>query len=288
MYNNKYFIRRYSVKRIIEELKCLKEKYNLNFFNFQDEDFLFCSVDTLREFSGAYKREIELPFIAATNPKSVTEEKAKLLKEMDCRSITVGIENGDINIRKNILKRADSSEDVIKAFFILEKAGIRVSAYNLLGIPFESRKSYEATIELNRKANVQYPFIGFFYPFEGTELREIAIKEGLFNSESDGHARYFRNKPALHFNNLTETELIQMRNVFVLYIKLPKCYEIYIKRSEIQDSIGIALRKKLLKIYEKTIWFNNGTYVDDGLKEFYIKELENIISHKNSQVKTTS
>lgn len=283
MYDNKYFMRRYSVKRIIEELKHLTERYGLAFFKFHDEDFLMRPIENLRELSEAYRQEVNIPFVIETNPKSVTEQKVKLLKDMNCVSASIGIETGDSNLRRGLLKRVDSEADVIRAFSLFAESDIRTSSFNMLGIPFESRESYRSTIELNRKANAQYPNIGFFYPFEGTELREISIKEGFFNPKDEEKIVYQRDKPALHFDNLSEEELIEMRNVFVLYVKLPKCYEPFIRRSENQDDLGVELRRKLLEIYDKTVWSNDAWYIDDGSEANYLNELNEILRKHGSK-----
>lgn len=277
LYNNRYFMRRYSIKRIIEELKYLKEKYSLEFIKFHDEDFLMRPLENLRELSDAYRQEVAIPFVIETNSKSVTEDKVRLLKNMNCVSASLAIETGDPNLRKDLLKRVDSEEDIVRAFSLLKEAGIRTSSFNMLGIPFESRETYRRTVELNRKADVQYPNANFFYPFEDTELREVSIKEGFFDPEDQERIVYTRDKPALHFKNLSEKELIEMRNVFVLYIKLPKDYEPFIRRSETTDTLGSELRKKLLEIYDKTVWNNDGWYIDDGLMDSHLKELNEIL-----------
>jgi hypothetical protein len=75
---------------------------------------------------------------------------------------------------------------------------------------------------------------------------------------------------------LNEKQLIEMRNVFVLYVKLPKIYKTFIERSETQDTIGIKIRKKLLEIYDKTVWKNDGWFVDDGFEGYYLKDLATI------------
>ena len=94
MYENvgKYPMRRYSVPRIIAELKYLKEKYKLEFFKFFDEDFLMRPLENLRELSDVYRREVNVPFAIETNPRSVSEERVELLKNMNCASAALGIE----------------------------------------------------------------------------------------------------------------------------------------------------------------------------------------------------
>ena len=278
LYNGKYLMRRYSVKRVIDELKYLKDKYKLNFFRFHDEDFLMRPLQNLRELSEAYRQEINVPFVIETNSKSVTEEKVEYLKNMNCVSASVAIETGDPQLRKELLKRVDTEEDIVKAFSLLNNAGIRTSAFIMFGVPFETRATYQKTIELTKKANVQYPSTGFFYPFEGTELRNIAIKEGFFDPDNKTTLVYQRDVPALQTPELSREELIEMNNVFVLYVKLPECYRLFIERSEKTDRIGINLRKKLLEVYDNTVFVNNGWYINDGKENTYLEELHALLN----------
>lgn len=279
-YKNRYFLRRYSTDRIIAELKYLKDKYNLELFRFLDEDFLMRPVDTLLELSRAYRQDIGVPFILETNPRSVSKEKVLLVKEMGCVSASIAIENGDFNLRKKILKRVDSKEDILRAFLLFKEAGIRTSSFNMLGVPFETRDTYMKTVELNRQAKVQYPGIGFFYPFEGTELRKLSIEQNLFDPRDSEKMVYRSDRPALRFLNLAEEELIQMRNVFTLYVKLPKHYWPFIRRCENLDNVGLALRKELSEIYKNTVWQNDGWYKADGCNSLYIKNLNKILNDK--------
>ncbi len=276
LYENHYHLRRYGTERIIRELQFLKDQYHLDFIKFHDEDFLMRPLDNLQEFSDAYQERVNVPFVIETNPKSVTEKKVALLKKMNCVSASVAIETGDPDLNKNVLHRVNTDADVIKAFSLLKNAGIRTSAFIMLGIPFETRRTYQKTIELTKRANVQYPNVGFFYPFEGTELRRIAISNGFFDPDSNNEIVYRRDRPALTFEEFSDHELIEMRNVFVLYVKLPKCYEPFIRRSERSDAIGIRLRNHLLNIYDRTVWANDGWYRDDGMKESDLQELREI------------
>lgn len=272
-----YFIRRYSNNRIIAELKFLKEKYGLEVFKFFDEDFLARPLENLKELSEAYQKEVKIPFFIETNPKTVTKEKVELLKQMNCVSVSMGVEAGS-SMRKSLLGRVDTDQEVVRAFYLFKKAGIRTVAFNMLGLPFETRKTYEKRIELNKKANPQYPQIFFFFPFEGTLLRDISIKEGYYNPNDEVTAVYRYDKPALKFKGLRDEELLEMLKVFILYIKLPKEYSRFIRRSETQDEMGMELRKKLLEIYDNTVWKNDGWYLNDGKQSQYISELKGLMN----------
>lgn len=274
IYHNKYFVRRYSIGRIIAELKYLKERYSLEFFKFHDEDFLMRPLQNLAELGEAYRSEVNLPFVIETNPKSVTPEKVRCLKEMNCVSASLGVETGDNDLRKNLLGRADSETDIIRAFGLLNDAGIRTSSFIMLGIPFETRETYETTIRLLKQARVKNPCTGFFFPFEGTELRKTAINEGFYDP---GQERVFkRNEPSLRFPHLCKSELIEMRHVFNLYVKLPEEFKPYIRRSETLDGTGRQLRTRLIQIYDDTVFANDGFYRDNGLMRAYLKDLEAI------------
>jgi radical SAM superfamily enzyme YgiQ (UPF0313 family) len=279
-HGRQYKVRRFSVDRIVGELKSQKEKYGLEFMKFCDENFLLAPVEYLREFAAKYSEQVVIGFTTACHPKLITEEKINLLKEAGCVSLSIGIETGDGEYRRKILNRTDSIEDVERAFRLAEEAGIRTMAFNMMGLPFYTREIYDETIRLNRRAGVKYPTVSFFFPFMGTKLREVAIENNFYNAGMDkGNPNMKIGTPSLVFEDFTEEQLKQMFGVFALYVKLPECYHKYIRRSESTDLVGVRLRDKLIEIYERTVWKDNrGTYVDDGKSELYLSELEDILS----------
>ncbi len=148
----------------------------------------------------------------------------------------------------------------------------------MLGLPFETRETYFKTVELNRKADVQVPQIGFFFPFEKTKLRETAIENGFYDPKNE--QIYDPDKPALHFKSLSEQDLKILRKRFVLYVKLPKDFWPFIERSEKTDEIGRALEKRLFEIYNTCVFEHDGWYNDEGKLEKYLSELKTIVGEK--------
>ncbi len=267
-----YKVQCYSPRRIIDELKELVKTYKIEFLKFHDEDFLLKPAAYLEELADLYAKEIGIPFTCMANSKLVTPRGVELLKKMNCVSVSLGIETGDQKIRKEILNRRDTEEEIIRAFALLKKAGIRTLAFNMIGLPFETRETYMKTVELNRRADVQVPQIGFFFPFKRTRLRDIAIENGFYDPADE--KIYDPDKPALHFKNLSEQELKIMRKRFALYVKLPKEFWPFIERSENLDETGRALEKRLYEIYDKCVFGNDGWYNDGGKLNDYISELE--------------
>ncbi|MBI5725994.1 MAG: B12-binding domain-containing radical SAM protein [Planctomycetes bacterium] len=267
-------LRSYSAGRIIGELWQLAEKWRLEFFKFHDEDFCLKPLNFFRELSDRYRREINIPFTCMANARSVTSAKVELLAAMNCRSISLGFETGSEKIRREVLKRAESSEQIVKATELLNGAGIRTTSFNMLGLPFESRQTFFETVELNRRSGVLWPNVNFFFPYEGSELRRLAVENGFFDDSSD--AVYMSDRPTLKLPGISEQELVTLRERFVLYVKLPRSFWPHIERSEKPDQVGKNLTEKLYQIYERTVQANAGRWPDSIDAGPLLQELEKI------------
>lgn len=205
----KGYIRRYGAKRITDELQTLTVMYDLNFWKFHDEDFLLKPIKYLEELAQEYALKVDLSFTCMVNAKSVTERKVELLKNMGCVSVSMGIETGDTVMRRT-LNRRETPEDIINAVKILHDYGIRVSTFNMIGLPFEDERTIQATIELNRAAGVKYPNISLFIPLEGTRLYDIAVKYRMY----EPGAELRTDKPTLKLNSINEKKIMYYYNNF--------------------------------------------------------------------------
>ena len=253
-HGQRFKLRRYSVGRIMDELEHQKATFGIQLYKFCDENFLLVSTAYLEDFADQYANRIGLPFTTACHPKLATKPKMDLLKKAGCVSLSMGIESGNSDYRKDVLNRPDGTDDIKRAFKLAKDAGIRTMAFNMMGLPFYTREIYEDTIRLNREAGVEYPTASFFYPFKGTRLRDVSIKNNFYDPKMDQLNPHMRMAPSLIGGDLTTDQLKTMFNVFVLYIKLPKCYHEFVKRSETKDDVGEELRAELLKIYDDIVW----------------------------------
>ena len=169
----------------IRQIKELKKRYSFEFIRFWDEDFTLFSAKYLSELAALYKEEIALPFLIYADTRTITEEKIEYLKEMGCATIAMGIESGNYWMRKYVLKRDVSDEKILEKFALVKKSGIRVTSYNMLGLPFETRNMAFDTIKLNRVVSADTSSVWPFKPFPKTELAELAAAYGMIVKRLD-------------------------------------------------------------------------------------------------------
>lgn len=236
-----------SVDKAIDEVKKLTKEFNIGLIKFWDENFLGFKKNST-DFLKRYIEEVGLPFMIQTRPEGLTEEFAQLLKKANCVNLSLGIESGNENTRRNFLKRYPRNEDIIRGFKIARKYGLRTTAFIILGLPNEARKEVFDSINLVRECQPSVVNTFLLYPYKGTEIREWCIKNGWLDPNSrqeyvDTHQGYILKNP-----NFTEDDLQTLRKVFSLYVYTdPKYYSI-IERAEKDELLYSFLNELYAKI----------------------------------------
>ena len=161
-----------------------------------------------------------MPFWCQVRVEGVDEENAKLLEDAGCVSVSAGIESGSEQFRRKMLHRAMSNEALIKAFHLLKKTKMQVSANSIIGFPEETRELIFETIEINRIVNPDNIMIHVFNPYRGTSLYDISVKEGYI--PQDHMAGDYRVDFTLDMPQLSREEVLGLHRTFALYCKFPK------------------------------------------------------------------
>ena len=236
-----------SIERIYKEMKYQTSKFDVSFFYFNSETFLTMSVEKLKEFAEMYS-EFNLPFWCQTRIETISDEKIKILKEMNCDRISIGIEHGNEEFRKKILHKNFTNKQVIDAFKTFDKYGINVSVNNIIGFPEETRELVFDTINLNRQINSDSVNGFVFQPYSGTYLREYCVKRGYLSSDSTDIDNPIGSS-VLTMPQLSKEEIEGLLRTFVLYIKLPKEYYPKIREAEQLNEKGDLVLEELREIF---------------------------------------
>ena len=176
------YVRQKSVSNVIEELKLLRENYKPLRIKFYDDIFVL-NKNWILDFCEQYKKEINIPFIAQIRVNLVNEEIIKALKQAGCITVDFGIESGNPEFRKIILKRDIPDNQILEVALLLKKYGIKTLTFNMVGLPDETIDMCFDTIRLNIKAKISYTHVLIFTPYPGSDLSDYAVSKGYFNGD---------------------------------------------------------------------------------------------------------
>ncbi len=180
------YVRFRSVSNVIEEMRDLSLK-------FPDISEIFFEVETItanREWAIDFCASLEEfnasrdnPLVFGTNVRVLRNKSLKSLFEAFSRAgfryINIGIESGSERVRAEVLNRVYSNEDLIRTCDEAHESGLRINAYNMIGLPGETLDDFKKTLEINRRCLPEGNYLSIFFPYPGTELYRICMKRGL-------------------------------------------------------------------------------------------------------------
>ena len=243
------FLRRKSIDRLIQEIKYLIKEYSPELLWVVDDTFLARPIEEIREFAQK-NQAIKIPFWMNTRPETITQEKMDLLKEMNCYRLSLGIECGNEEFRRNKLKRYAPNQEILEKMEIVRASGIPFSVNNIIGFPDETRDMIFETIEFNRKlSGYDAMTVNIFVPYHGSQLREIAIQKGYLDPKAS--TVHTTSSSILRMPQISVEDLDGLVRTFMMYIRFPKKWWLHIERAEKFTPEGNLIFGKLSKIYSE-------------------------------------
>lgn len=175
--------RTHTIKRVLEEMDELINKYKAKEIIFRDDTFTLNKefvITLCKEIMRRnYHKKIE--WTCMTRVNLVNYELLKLMKKAGCWSIHYGVESGNQRLL-DLIKKDITLDDVRKAFYWTRKAGIETKAFFMLGLPTETKKETLKTIRFAKEIDPDWAQFTITTPYPGTELYEIAKKNGFMKS----------------------------------------------------------------------------------------------------------
>jgi len=213
-------IRFRSVDNVIREIKQVRDRYpRMRLIEFHD-DTITIDKQWLKEFSARYAEEINIPFACNSRPGTVDDEIVSLLKEANCTEVRMGIECGNDYVRNVILRRNLTKKQIVRDFQRFRSVGIRIWAFNMIGLPFETETTIQETIGLNKLIRPDFAQVSVFFPFPGTEAHQICKERGWISNRSVGS--FYENDTILDQPGLTRKQVGYYNRIFRWETMYPK------------------------------------------------------------------
>jgi len=177
LYENTEYFRRRSVGNVIDELREISKRCQLNYVVFLDDTFTI-NKKWVNEFCRIYGKEIGVGFSINARAETVSRDLITQLAEAGCRHIIYGVESGSERVRREILNRRIDNLRFIEVFNWTKESKILATANYMLGMPGETAEDIEQTFLLHKR--IEPDDIGYFvfYPYPGTGLFDVCKANG--------------------------------------------------------------------------------------------------------------
>jgi anaerobic magnesium-protoporphyrin IX monomethyl ester cyclase len=184
----KRILRWHSPEYIIKGILFLKNKFpSLSYFDIRDDTFSLRPIEQIKEFCKLYKEKVNMRFKCLGDPKTITDEKIKLLIDAGCTDIIIGIQGAE-RTNREIYHRAQSDAGAIKASKILAKYKDKLAVmYDVITCnPYEKPEDIISLIHLLQKLEKPYFLsVNNLVFFPGTKLYTRAKSDGIIKTERD-------------------------------------------------------------------------------------------------------
>jgi len=193
-----------SPKNVVDEVEDLVQKYGLKYVEFIDDTM---TVNKGRAESIAreiIKRRLDVSWGFGSRVDLVDEDMLRLFKRAGCDVFYMGIESGSDRIIKT-LKKGITLDQVKSAIACAKKANMETVGTFIIGSPWETWDDAVRTINFARSCGIDYAQFTAMTPYPGTEVYEIARREGLI--EEADWSKYTTVKPVMRTRYLSRDQV---------------------------------------------------------------------------------
>lgn len=230
-------IRKKSPEYMVLEIQDVQKKYGIKASFFQDDCFTQ-DYEWLIHFLSLYKKKINKPLMCMSRAVDITSDVANALAHSGCVSVGIGLETANEDIRMN-LKRKESNIQIEQAIRLLHEHNIKVTTFNMLGIPNESLESINQTILFNHENRVESSWGVLYQPYLNEDAKESYQNRGNFYSNLGYEC--------------PESEKIEMiQKLYPILVRMPQLQKILLRL--VPKSVAYLVFSLQSFFREITIW----------------------------------
>jgi anaerobic magnesium-protoporphyrin IX monomethyl ester cyclase len=167
---------------VFQEMSTLHEVYGIRLFRCQDTNLLTIDRSTLFGLADLISQsDLPIMLYVETRPEGIHPASIELLKKLKVDGVGMGVELSTQEFREEKLRRYANQDKIVEAFRLLRQAGIRRTAYNIIGLPEQDESSILETIKFNHQLSPDNVTIAFYSPYIGTNQQRRANELGYFD-----------------------------------------------------------------------------------------------------------
>jgi len=221
----------FSVPRVISEFKNLVDNQKSDAIVILDDLFTINKSRLKEILKGLEDEGLLGKFKLYCQPRAnlIDEEMCKILKKMGTVTVSFGFESGSQRILSYLKKDSVTVEQNKNALLLCKKYGFNVLGSFILGVPQETRKDIEETINIidfMMKNRIDAVWLFSLTPYPGTECWYYAKSRGIVNDEMNWNLFTLENDEVPMYMG-ENVSLAEFKDIFIRTRKKLDVYNIY-------------------------------------------------------------
>ena len=207
-------ISRRSASSLVAEIKEVMAQWEIRHFMFVDDVLTLHRKHIVELCESIISENLDITFEGSTRANLLDEDLVKLMKKAGLIRLSFGLETVDSEMRKTMKKKVPLRA-YTEANQLLNDYNIEALNSVMIGLPGETRKNVEKTLEFLRNAReVKQANFAIAVPYPGTEFHDMAVSDDHgIELLSDDFSEYRRYGSAVtNVNGLTPQDLINLQN----------------------------------------------------------------------------
>lgn len=204
-----------SSESIIEEIKLLKNRYNISYISFSDELLMSSKKRTIELCDAIINSKLNIKWECNGRLNYADMDVLEKMKESGCVFINYGIESLD-NPTLKVMNKALTYDMIVKGIENTLKVGISPGLNIIYGNINEPIEAIDKAVEflLKYDDHVQLRTIRPVTPYPGSPLFDYAIEKGYIKDTEDFYENKHTNSDLLsvNFTNYSDDEVYQKLN----------------------------------------------------------------------------
>ena len=176
-------VRTRSAGNIVAEIRSGIERYGIRDFFFWGDTFTLVRSQVEDLCCILIAENLNVRWVANSRVDTVDAETLALMKKAGCWLLSFGLESGDDRILRDCGKNI-TREKIRDAVRMTRAAGLRIAGHFILGLPGETEETARRTVALAREIDLDFAHFYSAVPYPGSELFDIASREGWIRGKS--------------------------------------------------------------------------------------------------------
>lgn len=169
------------VDKIIEHIDYLVHSYGMNVLTIYDDQLLLNASRAKELFRRLvpYKLRIEMP--NGVTLVFIDDEMAHLMRQAGVDTIPLAIESGSDYVLRNIINKPLRLPRVKPVVEVLHNNNIFVQAFMVVGMPGETDKDRQLTVDLIKETGIDWAGFSLATPLRGSKLYKLCQEKGYID-----------------------------------------------------------------------------------------------------------